>query len=191
MIYNVNPFCLAIKLMCYSSNERQRYNIMEYNWKGYRIDRCSTFERCYKVPRVQMFLKSVIIHLIRVLGGVVTPTDRPKSVRNRCLFELFCGVVCVVTLPFGHFCWCRGFCHRTGSDLLLFVSTSYYMHISINLLWSLVGWLVEWLFNVTCNDSSVIYVTAYRCAGGLKKKLDLRSGSKRHRHFVWFFNVPV
>ena len=53
--------------------------------------------------------------------AVVTPTGRPKSVRNRCLIELFCGVVCVVTLPFGHFCWCRGFCHRTGSDLLLFV----------------------------------------------------------------------
>ena len=31
---------------------------------------------------------------------VVTPTDRPKSVRNRCLIELFCGVVCVVTCPF-------------------------------------------------------------------------------------------
>ena len=31
---------------------------------------------------------------------VVTPTDRPKSVRNRCLIELFCGVVCVVALPF-------------------------------------------------------------------------------------------
>ena len=51
--------------------------------------------------------------------AVVTPTDRPKSVRNRCLIEPFCGVVCVVTLPFWHFCWCRGFCHRTGSDLLL------------------------------------------------------------------------
>ena len=33
------------------------------------------------------------------------------------------------------------------------------------------------LFNVTINDISVIYVTAHRCAGGLKKKLDLRSGS--------------
>ena len=32
--------------------------------------------------------------------AVVTPTDRPKSVRNRCLIELFCDVVCVVTLPF-------------------------------------------------------------------------------------------
>ena len=43
----------------------------------------------------------------------------------------------------------------------------------------------------TINDISVIYVTAHRCAGGLKKKLDLRSGSQRHRHFVGFFNVPV
>ena len=49
---------------------------------------------------------------------VVTPTNRPKSVRNRCLIELFCGVVCVVALLFWHCCWCKGFCHRTGSDLL-------------------------------------------------------------------------
>ena len=31
------------------------------------------------------------------LVAVVTPTDRPKSVRNCCLIELFCGVVCVAT----------------------------------------------------------------------------------------------
>ena len=35
------------------------------------------------------------------------------------------------------------------------------------------------------------YVTAHRCAGGMKKKLDIRSGSQHHRHFVGFFNVPV
>ena len=58
------------------------------------------------------------------------------------------------------------------------------------LIWSC--WVeLNWLFNVTINDISVIYVTAHRCAGGLKKKLDLRSGSQRHRHFVGFFNVPV
>ena len=28
--------------------------------------------------------------------AVVTPTDRPKSVRNLCVIELFCGVVCVL-----------------------------------------------------------------------------------------------
>ena len=31
----------------------------------------------------------------------------------------------------------------------------------------------------------------HRCAGGLKKKLYLRSGSQRHRHFAGFFNVTV
>ena len=55
-----------------------------------------------------------------------------------------------------------------------------------------IGWVeLNCLFNVTINDISVIYVTAHRCAGGLKKKFDLRSGSQRHRHFVGFFNVPV
>ena len=56
------------------------------------------------------------------LVAVVTPTDCPKSVRNCCFIELFCGVVCVTTLPLRHICWYRRFCHRTGSDLLLFVS---------------------------------------------------------------------
>ena len=50
---------------------------------------------------------------------------------------------------------------------------------------------VELVVYVTINDISVIYVTAHICAGGLKKKLDLRSGSQRHRHFVGFFNVPI
>ena len=45
---------------------------------------------------------------------------------------------------------------------------------------------VNLLFNVTINDISVIYVTAHRCAGGLK--LDLRSGSQRNRHLAGFFN---
>ena len=32
--------------------------------------------------------------------AIVTPTDSPKSVRNRFVIELFYGVVCVVILPF-------------------------------------------------------------------------------------------
>ena len=32
--------------------------------------------------------------------ALVTPTDRRKSVRNRCLLELFCDVVCVVICTF-------------------------------------------------------------------------------------------
>ena len=53
----------------------------------------------------------------------------------------------------------------------------------------------DWLLNVTCNNISVIYVMAHRCAGELKKKFDLQSGSQHHRddrHFLGFFNVlPV
>ena len=54
------------------------------------------------------------------LDDLVTPTDRPKSVRNLCVIEVF-GGVCVLSFGFRIFCWYRGFCHRTGSDLLLFL----------------------------------------------------------------------
>ena len=51
---------------------------------------------------------------------VVTPTDRPKSVRNRCVIGVLVAF-CVVMLLFGFFCGCRGFCSRTESDLFLFL----------------------------------------------------------------------
>ena len=54
------------------------------------------------------------------VGWLVTPTDRPKSVRNRCVIEVF-GSVCVLSFDFRIFCWYRGICHRTGSDLFLFL----------------------------------------------------------------------
>ena len=53
--------------------------------------------------------------------AIVTPADRPKSIRNRCVIEVFGGVLCVDTLLFGFFCRCKGFCHRAGSDLFLFL----------------------------------------------------------------------
>ena len=43
-------------------------------------------------------------------------TGRPKSVRNRCVIKVFGGVFYV-----GFFCGCKGFCHRTESDLCLFL----------------------------------------------------------------------
>ena len=52
---------------------------------------------------------------------VVTLTDRPKSVRNRCVIKVFGSVFYVITLLFGFFCGCRGFCHGTESDLFLFL----------------------------------------------------------------------
>ena len=53
--------------------------------------------------------------------AIVTPTDRPKSVRNRCVIEVFGGVFVLSRCFFGFFCGCRGFWHRTESDLFLFL----------------------------------------------------------------------
>ena len=53
------------------------------------------------------------------LMAVVTPTNRNKSVRNRCVIEVVVAFG-VVTLLFGFFCRCRDFFHRTESDLVLF-----------------------------------------------------------------------
>ena len=50
--------------------------------------------------------------------AVVTLTDRPKSIRIRCVIKVF-GVVFVLSRCLLHFCGCRGFCHRTESDLFL------------------------------------------------------------------------
>ena len=65
------------------------------------------------------FLGIMLIHHTSWVA-IVTPADRPKSVRNRCVIEVFGGVFCVVTLLFGFFCRCKGFCHRAESDLFLF-----------------------------------------------------------------------
>ena len=43
----------------------------------------------------------------------VTPTDRPKSARNRCVIEIFGGVFMLSRCFLDIFCGCRGFCHRT------------------------------------------------------------------------------
>ena len=49
---------------------------------------------------------------------VVTRTDRPKSVCNRCVIEVVGGFF-VMSIGFQILGWNRGFCHRTESDLLL------------------------------------------------------------------------
>ena len=56
--------------------------------------------------------------------AIVTQTDRPKLVRNRCVIEVF-GSVCVLSRCFGGggggFSGCRGFCYMTESDFFLFL----------------------------------------------------------------------
>ena len=52
---------------------------------------------------------------------VVTPTDCPKSIRYYCIVEVFGDVFVLSIINFRIFRWYRGFCHRTDSDLLLFL----------------------------------------------------------------------
>ena len=57
----------------------------------------------------------------------------------------------------------------------------------------------EWVSEICCLASYATifqlymwrHLDVYIDVGGLKKKFDLRSGSKRHRHFEGFFNVLV
>ena len=53
----------------------------------------------------------------------VTPTDRPKSVRNHCVIEVFWWRFLCYHDSFWIFCGCKGFSHRTESDLFLFLLT--------------------------------------------------------------------
>ena len=60
--------------------------------------------------------------------AVVTPSDRPNSVRNRCVIEVFGGVF-VLSHCFIDFSVSVGaFFHRTGSDLYFF--RSFFSYIS-------------------------------------------------------------
>ena len=54
------------------------------------------------------------------------------------------------------------------------------------------GTTLSWVYWCFTSHATIFqsYMWQHRCAGGLKK-LYLRSGSQRHRHFVGFFNVPV
>ena len=62
-----------------------------------------------------------------IFVALVTPTDRPKSVCNCCLIELFCGVVCVVTCPFDISVGVGGFVIGLG-QISSFLSLRYKTH---------------------------------------------------------------
>ena len=55
--------------------------------------------------------------------AIVTPTDRPKSIRNRCVIEFFGGVF-VLSRCFLNFSVGEGAFHRNELDLFLFLLDS-------------------------------------------------------------------
>ena len=66
---------------------------------------------------------NIYIAIYFVIPHVVC-NAHPKSVRNRRVIGVFGGAFYVVTMFFGFFHGCRGFCHRTESDPFLFLMLS-------------------------------------------------------------------
>ena len=52
--------------------------------------------------------------------AVLTPTDCPKSVYNRCVLKVLVGVMCCHFAVLNFLLVYRDFCHRTEADLFLF-----------------------------------------------------------------------
>ena len=75
------------------------------------------------------------------------------------------------------------------SIIMFFVVSSNCFLLSIAVILTKVWVWVYWCF-MSHATIFQLYMWRHRCAGGLKK-LYLRSGSQRHRHYVGFFNVPV
>ena len=68
------------------------------------------------------FGKRVVGKIFRTCGvAVIIPTDCPKSVRVRCVIEVFGSVFMLSHCFFELFYGWRAFCHRTESDIFLFV----------------------------------------------------------------------
>ena len=57
--------------------------------------------------------------------AIVTPTDRPKSVRKRCVIEVFGDVFVLSRCYLDFLCDCRDFCDKTESDIFLFLFEKY------------------------------------------------------------------
>ena len=86
-------------------------------------------------------------------------TDRHKSVRNRCVIEMFGGVF-VLSIGFRIFRCYRGVCHRSESDLLLFLSIEL---LPVSLAWQLIFCILH--FCHTCSLCRVELVVQFPARG--------------------------
>ena len=132
-------------------------------------------------------LLNYVLSIISVAGGwevgpvnqfnhnswvaVVTPTHRHELVIHVVIVICSRNVwwrLCAFVLLFMNFLLVLGVCHMTWSDLFSLLLKRQLIEKKGSC--SLFLREVNWLFNVTINDISVIYVTAHRCAVELKKK---------------------
>ena len=70
-------------------------------------------------------------------------------------------------------------------------AVAHQLHTDANPNLDKLSWVeLSWLCNVTINDISVIYVTAYICTGGLKKKHPITLRPIVHFRCAMLFLVP-
>ena len=106
MTYNI----VESRTLYWQSRSTYRlYNFLKDDFKSFFTYPCSGWSVRRLCAR-----KPVKPHL---LGDCCYSADRPKSVRNCCVIDVFY----VVTLLFGLFSECRGFWYRTESDLFPFL----------------------------------------------------------------------
>ena len=93
-----------------------------------------------------VFLIAQLVWLVGILGSRKpvlphqfgsSPTDRPMSVRNRCVIEVLGGVF---VLSHCFVCECRGFCHRTESDIFLFLFLK--LPSLLKIVWVVFSWFL-------------------------------------------------
>ena len=98
LLYNIYHLCFTCIDFNYLSAGDGCWFVVYISWFIYKILNVCPFD----YTAVAMSGKGGSVNQVNHTGwvAIVTPTDRPKSVRNRSVIELFCGVVCVVILPF-------------------------------------------------------------------------------------------
>ena len=95
------------------------------------------------------------------LVATVTRTDRPKSVRNRCVIEVFIAFLCC-HVAFIFVCGCRGFCHRTESGIFIFLIKNPALNVECAQLKNINNFTFNLFLHIHTPDSRMLVKIAFR-----------------------------
>ena len=92
-------------------------------WSLFENDTTWRFWKGNWILRVHMYLLSWRKTNFLCITSILSPKSMSKLINVNCLH--FIGCQNYISVDIWHFCWCRSFCHRTESDLFLFLFRSY------------------------------------------------------------------